>query len=160
LLIIGPTCVVIDLASPEVLLVDGKIDTVQSSSSLAARPPAQDVPASILFLPSTRSCLCPLSGSFFSSEGLAPRHPHCDSSVTCADVPPAPPRSRVPAANTALSMIRSPTPTHTRGTTRARCTSHACMHAGTSPNHLPHLRMRVAEVSAGLGRRHDDPRLQ
>jgi hypothetical protein len=34
------------------------------------------------------------------------------------------------------------------------------MHAGTDPNHLPRLRMRVVELSAGLRRRHGDPRLQ
>jgi hypothetical protein len=34
------------------------------------------------------------------------------------------------------------------------------MHAGTDPNHLPCLWMRVVEVSAGLRRRHGDPRLR
>jgi hypothetical protein len=73
LLIIKPTCVVIDLASPQVLLVDGRIDTVQSSSSLAAQPPAHPVRKSPhpFFLLWTRSRPCPLSCSFFFRRASA-----------------------------------------------------------------------------------------
>jgi hypothetical protein len=127
LLIIKPTCVIIHLASPQVLLVDGRIDTVQSSCHWWRGHPLRKYPHPFFYhgtFPSVSFVVF-----FFLPKGQrrdvrvdgASGRSSCVSSVMCADATPVPRPSCTPMGNAALPTIHSPMPMHTRSLLRFTC---------------------------------------